>query len=517
MRSVIYYNIACPNCQAFSRKVSQNFFACAAAPSNSRTPAVGNSRSLFVALPSLARTRLVPCAGPRTASVFPGRQKARGCTEQVAHTCGEQFALPVFFFPRLARTRLLSGCRPALSFCFPGQGESPRLHRASRAHLRWAIRAPCLWLCPASHARGWFHVQARARLLFSRADRKPAAAPSKSRTPAVSNSRSLSFSSPRLARTRLLSGCRPALSFCFPGQGESPRLRRASRAHLRWAIRAPCLWLCPASHARGWFHVQARARLLFSRADRKPAAAPSKSRTPAVSNSRSLSFSSPTSRTHAAAFGVQARTKLLFSRAGRKPAAAPSKSRTPAVGNSRSLSFSSPRLARTRLLSGCRPALSFCSPRQTEILAPVPCSREETQPSESPGASPTHRNARKAELCSLAFRAFPLSAGGLRPEGPCKPASSEKKGEIRPQGAGVPLRTETLEKLSFAPGLFKRFPVSRRFAARRAVKPASSAEEGKNSRREQEWGSKGQSPSRFFSPIFFPKRKWGARRGMSDK
>ena len=56
----------------------------------------------------------------------------------------------------------------------------------------------------------------------------------------------------------------------------------------------------------------------------------------------------------------------------------------------------------------------------------------------------------------LAFWAFPLSAGGLRPEGPLKPASSAGKGGEQPQGAGVPLRTETLEKLSSAPGLFKR-------------------------------------------------------------
>ena len=39
-------------------------------------------------------------------------------------------------------------------------------------------------------------------------------------------------------------------------------------------------------------------------------------------------------------------------------------------------------------------------------------------------------------------------------------------------------------------------------------------------RRALEWGFEGgayRALSRFFSPIFFPKRKWGARRGMSDK
>ena len=65
--------------------------------------------------------------------------------------------------------------------------------------------------------------------------------------PAVGKTRTVSFSSPRLARTRF-----------FPGA----RLRRASRA--------PGLFLCPTAHARGWFRVRAHAWLLFSRAGRNP-------------------------------------------------------------------------------------------------------------------------------------------------------------------------------------------------------------------------------------------------------
>ena len=72
--------------------------------------------------------------------------------------------------------------------------------------------------------------------------------------------------------------------------------------------------------------------------------------------------------------------------------------------------------------------------------------------------TPTHRNARKAELCSLAFRAFPLSAGGLRPNGRLSRPAARKRGEISERAQAYSLRAETLEKLSFAPWLFKRFP-----------------------------------------------------------
>ena len=63
--------------------------------------------------------------------------------------------------------------------------------------------------------------------------------------PAASKSRTQFVPFPSLARTRTC--------------GEQvARLRRASRA--------PCLCLCPASHARGCFRVRARARPLFPQA-----------------------------------------------------------------------------------------------------------------------------------------------------------------------------------------------------------------------------------------------------------
>ena len=87
-------------------------------------------------------------------------------------------------------------------------------------------------------------------------------------TPAVSKSRGCAgqiahpvFFFPASRTHVVLSKCVPTHGFCFPGQGKSPRLRRA--------IRAPglCLHL---SRARGSFWVQAHAELLFSQAGRKP-------------------------------------------------------------------------------------------------------------------------------------------------------------------------------------------------------------------------------------------------------
>ena len=60
-------------------------------------------------------------------------------------------------------------------------------------------------------------------------------------------------------REQMLKSYSPHLRACG---GQFARLRRASRA--------PCLWLRPVSHARGWFRVQAHAELLFSRAGKRP-------------------------------------------------------------------------------------------------------------------------------------------------------------------------------------------------------------------------------------------------------
>ena len=104
--------------------------------------------------------------------------------------------------------------------------------------------------------------------------------------------------------------------------------------------------------------------------------------------------------------------------------------------------------ARTRFFPGAGPRMAPVFPGREK--APAHPQRTETP--------------EKLELCSLAFWAFPLSAGGLRPEGPLsRPAALDLRAQA------FSLRTETLEKLSSAPWLFKRFPVSRRFAAQRAA------------------------------------------------
>ena len=101
-------------------------------------------------------------------------------------------------------------------------------------------------------------------------------------------------------------------------------------------------------------------------------------------------------------------------------------------------------------------------------------------------------------------------------EGQAKPASSEKKGEIGKRAQASSFAQKRSKKLSSAPWLFERFPVSRRIAARRAIKPASSAEEKKIGRRAQEWGSKGRSPFANLCLLSF-RKKVEARRGLSDK
>ena len=139
-------------------------------------------------------------------------------------------------------------------------------------------------------------------------------------------------------------------------------------ARLRRAIRAPCLCLRPASHARGCFGVGTLAELLFSRAGRKPA--------PAASNSR-------TRRPGAG----------LSATAGSSPALLPVMRRLPAKRFA--LSASSPRTCggqfthrvfacakpRTHaVFSGCRPTPGFCFPGPGKSLSPVPCGRAKARP-----------------------------------------------------------------------------------------------------------------------------------------
>ena len=91
---------------------------------------------------------------------------------------------------------------------------------------------------------------------------------------------------------------------------------------------------------------------------------------------------------------------------------------TLAVSKSRAVSLSSPCLARTRLFSSARPRTASVFPnKQGSRLLFSAAGRKPAGRKPAPnfheyakrGAkrTPTHRNARKAELCSLAFRAFP--------------------------------------------------------------------------------------------------------------
>ena len=136
-------------------------------------------------------------------------------------------------------------------------------------------------------------------------------------------------------------------------------------------------------------------------------------------------------------------TSPPFSQIPHTCAAAPGKSRTCGEQVAHPVFFFP--VPRTHaVLSECGPAHGSCFLGQAESLAPVLCAREET-PGQRPapnfheyakrGAerSPTHRNARKAELWSLAFRAFPMPAGGLRPEGPLsRPAARLRRASRAP-------------------------------------------------------------------------------------
>ena len=125
-------------------------------------PAVSKTRTVFVAAPNRARTRLIPGVHPRTAPVFPGGEKARGCAGQFAHAPSRRRAVcNGRLVTRVAACNCVGCLQAVRPVCF------------FPARLRRASRAPCLWLRPVSHARGWFRVQAHAELLFSRAGKRP--------------------------------------------------------------------------------------------------------------------------------------------------------------------------------------------------------------------------------------------------------------------------------------------------------------------------------------------------------
>ena len=187
---------------------------------------------------------------------------------------------------------------------------------------------------------------------------------------------------------------------CSLRPGKSPRLRRASRA--------PCLFLPHVSHARGSFRVQAHAELLFSRAGRNPA---------------------------------------------------------PAVSKSRTVSLSSPRLARTRFFPGVGPhrASVFPGKQKSHLLFPAPGRKPAPNFHEyvKRGAkrSPTHRNARKAGALLLGFSSVSLTCRRFAAEWPRKPASSQTKGKISKRVQTSPFAQKRSKKLSSAPWLFRAFPL----------------------------------------------------------
>ena len=187
----------------------------------------------------------------------------RGCAPAVGNSrgCAEQIAHHVFFFPASRTHAVVSGCGPTPGFCFPGQAESPRLRRAQRARAvpaqsclcRQAHHPRCSFLCGGCPQSGL------PRLFLRRASHARAAAVSKTRT--------LSFSSPFLARTRFFPGVCPRRTSVFPSRQKA----RACGGHTCGEQRrAPCLFLRHSSHARDSFRACARAGLLFSQAGRNP-------------------------------------------------------------------------------------------------------------------------------------------------------------------------------------------------------------------------------------------------------
>ena len=232
--------------------------------SHTCAPAAGNSRSRFVHMPSLARTRLNSGVRPRRASVGPSPQelhlrraiRAPGLhlhplshahapavsksrtrfvhTPSLARTrtCGEQDAHRVCICSRSRTHAVHSGCVPAPGSCWL----KPTGTRACGTCGEQG-RAPCLHLLPASHAPRTCgeqvahpvcaHAQPRTHAVkFGCAPApgscwpKPAGA-----SPAVSNSRSRFASAPALARTRFIPGAVPAPGSCWPPARRYSHLR----------------------------------------------------------------------------------------------------------------------------------------------------------------------------------------------------------------------------------------------------------------------------------------------------
>ena len=133
---------------------------------------------------------------------------------------------------------------------------------------------------------------------------------------------------------------------------------------------------------------------------------------------------------------------------------------------------------------GRRPALSFCFPGQGKCLVSVPCGMEETRRAKAPARPPRTETLEKLSFAPWLFKrgcagqvalrvsCLPVSrthaaGSGCKPtHGSCFPGQRESLVSVpcgreetrRAKAPARPQRTETLEKLSSAPWLFKRFP-----------------------------------------------------------
>ena len=158
-----------------------------------------------------------------------------------------------------------------------------------------------------------------------------------------------------------------------------------------------------------------------------PGACPRTAPAPAVGKTRTVFVSAFEPRTHAVVSGCepahgfcfpgQAGAQLLFPAAGRKPAPAAGKSRG-CAGQIASLvcAFAQPRTH--AVLSGCVPTHGSCFPGQGGNLVSVLCSWEKTRRAKAPAHPQSTETPEKLSSAPLAFRAFPLPAGLVRPERP---------------------------------------------------------------------------------------------------
>ena len=157
----------------------------------------------------------------------------------------------------------------------------------------------------------------------------------------------------------------------------------AFQARLRWAIHAPCLCFCPATHARGWFRVQAQRRApVFPGCEKAPA------RPPRTETSEKLSFAPWLFKR--ACGGQFTHSVCIFAQP-----------RTHAAG------------------SVCVPAHGSCFPGQGGNLVSVPCGREETRRAKAPAHPPRTETSEKLSFAPWLFRRFP-----------CQPAVCGLKGRV---------------------------------------------------------------------------------------